>query len=43
MVPWNELTDGMKQFDYGIIQRLPYVLAKADYKLVEDAVRTNGR
>ncbi|MEZ6125514.1 MAG: protein kinase [Planctomycetaceae bacterium] len=36
MVPWNELPDAMKQFGYGIIQRLPYVLAKADYKLVED-------
>lgn len=38
MCPWNELSDGMRQFDFDIIQQLPYVLAKADYKLVEDPV-----
>ncbi|MCA9084566.1 MAG: NAD-binding protein [Planctomycetaceae bacterium] len=38
MCPWDELSEGMKAFDFGIIQRLPYVLAKADYKLVESSV-----
>lgn len=38
MCSWNELSDDMRRYDYGIIQRLPYVLAKADYKLVEDQV-----
>ncbi len=37
MVPWDKLDDGTKEYDRNIIKRLPYVLAKADYKLVEVA------
>ena len=35
LVPWENLSEGMKDYDRGIIRRLPYVFAKADYKLAE--------
>lgn len=35
MVPWSELDEEIKEYDRNIVRRLPFVLAKADYKLVE--------
>ncbi|MEZ6131529.1 MAG: NAD-binding protein [Planctomycetaceae bacterium] len=35
MTTWDNLSSEMKEFDFGIIRRMPSVLARADYKLVE--------
>ncbi len=35
MVEWDKLDDDTRDYDRNIIRRLPYILAKADYKLVE--------
>lgn len=35
MVPWGELQSEAREYDRNIVRRLPVVLAKADYKLVE--------
>jgi hypothetical protein len=34
LVPWEQLREGMRDYDRHIIRRLPYVFAKADYRLV---------
>ena len=33
LVPWEQLDEGTREYDRNIIRRLPYVLAKADYKV----------
>lgn len=35
LVEYSALSDGMKEYDRDILRRLPYVFAKADYKVVE--------
>jgi hypothetical protein len=37
LVPWEQLSEGMRDYDRNIIRRLPYVFAKADYRLIESA------
>jgi hypothetical protein len=36
MVEWDKLDENTRDFDRNIIRRLPYILAKADYKLAEE-------
>jgi hypothetical protein len=35
LVPYGELSDGMKEYDRNILRRLPYIFAKSDYQVVE--------
>ena len=35
LVPWSVLDRSVKEYDYNIIRRLPYVFARGDYKVVE--------
>lgn len=37
LVPYRELSDGMKEYDRNILRRLPYIFAKADYKVADVA------
>jgi hypothetical protein len=37
LIPWAQLSEGMRDYDRNIIRRLPYVFAKADYRLIDCA------